>query len=455
MKDMTDELARALTDLRHDETPPPLSERRVQLRALEREIRARAETIAAATDADFGGRPRPETLLTEVAMTIGAARQAARHQRRWARPARVVLPPHFWPSTARIERVPLGLVGIIGPWNYPLQLSLVPLIAAIAGGNRAILHASEYTPRTAHEIARIVEAALPGRATALEPSPQTAAALAAAPLDGLFFTGSTATGRKVAQAAAENLVPTVLELGGKSPALLRADADLDDSARSIVAGKLLNAGQTCVAPDYALVPRAALQPFVAALKTASAALYPDPSGPDYAAIARPADRDRLACLLDGLETVPLMAHPPAPPRMGAVAVIDPPRDHALMREEIFGPILPLIPYDTPQEARDFVNARPCPLALYVYGRDTKAARAEAEAIRSGGAMINEAVIHVGIHQLPFGGAGDSGMGAYHGEEGFRAFTRPRSVMVARPSLARLVRPPYGRNIERIVKSLIG
>ena len=126
-----------------------------------------------------------------------------------------------------------------------------------------------------------------------------------------------------------------------------------------------------------------------------------------------------------------------------------------MQEEIFGPILPLIPYDTPQEARDFVNARPCPLALYVYGRDTKAARAEAEAIRSGGAMINEAVIHVGIHQLPFGGAGDSGMGAYHGEEGFRAFTRPRSVMVARPSLARLVRPPYGRNIERIMKSLIG
>ncbi|MCP1170600.1 aldehyde dehydrogenase family protein [Limimaricola litoreus] len=455
MTDMPDPLARALADLRRDETAPSLAERRAHLKALEREIRARAEAIAAAIDADFGGRPRPETLLTEVAMVIGAARQARRSLRAWVRPARVVLPPHFWPSTARIERVPLGLVGIIGPWNYPLQLALVPLVAALAGGNRAIVHASEHTPRTAEEIARIIEAALPGRAVALPPSAETAAALAAAPLDGLFFTGSTATGRKVAQAAAENLVPTVLELGGKSPALLCADADLDDSARSIVAGKLLNAGQTCVAPDYALVPREMLQPFVAALKSASAALYPDPSGPDYAAIARPMDRDRLSGLLDGLDTVPLMTQPPAPPRMGAVAVIDPPRDHPLMREEIFGPILPLIPYDSPDEARDFINARPCPLALYVYGRDTGAARAEAQAIRSGGAMINEAVIHVGIHQLPFGGAGESGIGAYHGEEGFRAFTRPRSIMVSRPSLARLVRPPYGRNIERIVKSLIG
>ncbi|PSK85882.1 coniferyl-aldehyde dehydrogenase [Limimaricola soesokkakensis] len=437
------------------EPAPDRAARKAHLEALEREMRSHAEAAAEAVAGDFGARPRPETLLTEVAMVIGAAQHARRHLRRWMRPERVVLPPHLWPSTARVDRVPLGRVGIIGPWNYPVQLALVPLVAAIAGGNRAILHPSEHTPRSAALIARIVERAIPDRARVLTGGADQARALAAAPLDGLFFTGSTATGRHIMAAAAQNLVPVVLELGGKSPAILRHDADIDAAARSIMAGKLLNAGQTCVAPDYAMVPREMLDRFVAALKTATEALYPDPAGPDYAAIARASDRDRLAALLDGLDPVPLMARPPAPPRMGAVAVIDPDPDHPLMREEIFGPILPVIPYDAPHEPRDFVAARPCPLALYVYGRDLAAARSEAEAIPAGGAVINEAVLHVGVQQLPFGGAGASGLGAYHGAEGFRAFTRPRSTMIARPSLARLVRPPYGRNVERILKSLIG
>ncbi len=447
-------LDRAFADLAGVQPAPSRAARRAHLRALEGAVRDAAEEIAQAIDADFGGRPRPETLLTEVAMVIGAARHAAGGLRRWMRPERVALPVHLWPSTARVTRVPLGLVGIIGPWNYPAQLTLVPLVAALAGGNRAIVHPSEHTPRTAEVVARIVARAVPDRARVVTGDTQVARDLAARPLDGLFFTGSTATGRRVMAAAAENLVPVVLELGGKSPAILRPDADLDAAASSIMAAKLLNAGQTCVAPDYALVPREMLPRFVTALKTATAALYPDPEGPDYAAIARPADRDRLTGLLDGLDAVPLMARAPAAPRMGAFAVIDPAPDHALMREEIFGPILPILPYDTPETARAFVNARPCPLALYVYGRDLDAARAEVAAMPSGGAVINEAVIHVGVQQLPFGGAGPSGMGAYHGAEGFRAFTRPRSVLTARPSLARLVRPPYGRNIDRILKSLI-
>lgn len=448
----------AFADLSGPRPAPSRAERRAHLKALETAMRDAAEEIAQAIDADFGGRPRPETLLTEVAMVIGGARHAARGLRRWMRPDRVTLPAHLWPSTARVERVPLGLVGIIGPWNYPVQLTLVPLLAALAGGNRAILHPSEHTPRTARLIAQIVERAVPDRARVVITEGLDASVardLAALPLDGLFFTGSTATGRRVMAAAARNLVPVVLELGGKSPAILRPDADLDAAARSIMAAKLLNAGQTCVAPDYALVPRDLLPRFVEALKTAAAALYPDPDGPDYAAIARPVDRARLADLLHGLDAVPLMSRAPAPPRLQAMAVIDPAPDHALMREEIFGPILPILPYDTPEEARGFVNARPCPLALYIYGRDLGAARAEVAAMPSGGAVINEAVLHVGVHELPFGGAGASGMGAYHGEEGFRAFTRPRSVMTARPSLARLVRPPYGRNFERIVASLIG
>ncbi|MGR3464418.1 MULTISPECIES: aldehyde dehydrogenase family protein [Rhodobacterales] len=445
----------ALTALSGPETPPSRAERAAHLVALMRETRAHADAAVAAIDADFGGRPGPETLLTEVAMVVGATQHARRHLRRWMRPERVVLPPHTWPSTARVERVPLGTVGILGPWNYPLQLALVPLAAALAGGNRAILHPSEHTPRTAELIARIVERAVPDRARTINGGADVAQAISAAPLDGLFFTGSTGTGRHVMRAASENLVPVTLELGGKSPALIRPDADLDAAAASIMAGKLLNAGQTCVAPDYVLVPRDRLDDLVAALRRATRALYPDPDGPDYAAIARPADRDRLAALTTNAHAVPLMDTPPKPPRMGAVALIDPGPDHPAMQDEIFGPVLPVIPYDDPAQARGIINARPCPLALYVYGRDTAAAREEARAIPSGGAVINEAVIHVGIHQLPFGGAGASGMGAYHGEEGFRAFTRPRTIMVARRSLARLVRPPYGKAVERITRSLIG
>jgi coniferyl-aldehyde dehydrogenase len=453
MIDDADPIAAAFAALPPEDSPPDRRARDAHLAALARETRRHAEEAARAVSRDYGHRPRPETLLAEVAMVLEGVRHARRNLRRWMRPERAPLPYHLWPSSAHVTRVPLGRVGIIGPWNYPLQLTLLPLVAAISGGNRAILHPSEHTPETAALVARIAAAALPGRVVTLAPSARTAAALAAAPLDGLFFTGSTATGRRVAEAAARNLVPVTLELGGKSPAILLDGADLDAAARSIIAGKLLNAGQTCVAPDYLMVPRAQVEPMLAALRRATAALYPDPSGPDYAAIARAPDRDRLAALLHGARAEPLMERMPAPPRMGGWALVDPAPDHPAMRDEIFGPVLPILLYDDPEETRAFVRARPCPLALYVYGPE-RAARALAEATPSGGAVVNEAVVHVGVQSLAFGGAGESGIGAYHGAEGFRAFTRPRALMVARPSLARLVRPPYGRNIERILASLI-
>ncbi|GGL78411.1 aldehyde dehydrogenase [Wenxinia marina] len=434
--------------------PPPRAERDAHLSALGNAVRDAAEEIARAVSADFGHRPRQETLLTEVAMVLQAVRHARRNLRRWTRPRRVVLPPHLWPSTASILREPLGLVGIIAPWNYPVQLALVPLVAALAGGNRVILHPSEQMPRTAELLADLAGRAVPDTVRVVAGGPEVARALCVQPLDGLFFTGSTATGRRVMAAAAENLVPVTLELGGKSPALILADADLDEAARSIVAGKLLNAGQTCIAPDYLLIPRTRADAVVAALGRAASALYPDPAGPDYATIVRPADRARLEAMLDGVDARPLMSPMPPAPRMGGWVVVDPPADHPVMRDEIFGPVLPLVPYDDTQEACRFVNDRPTPLALYVYGRDTRAAARIVAAVRSGGAMINEAVQHVGVQSLPFGGAGASGMGAYHGDEGFRAMTRPRSVVTARPSLARFVRPPYGATMERILRSLI-
>lgn len=451
---MSDALETAASALRAEPAVPDVATRRDHLDALGDAVRDASEELVKAIDADFGHRPRQETLLTEVAMVLEAVRYTRKRLKRWCRTRRVVLPPHFWPAVGTIRREPLGLVGILAPWNYPVQLALVPLVAALAGGNRVILHPSEHTPRTSEVLKRLVEAAVPDRVRVVTGGTEVAQALCAMPLDGLFFTGSTETGRRVMETAARNLVPVTLELGGKSPAIIRADADLAEAAESIVAGKLLNAGQTCIAPDYALVPRALMAPFEDALRRAADKLYPDPERADYASIARASDLERLGTLLAGVEARPLMSRMPEPPRMGLWAVIDPPADHPVMEQEIFGPVLPLVPYDGQDEARVYVAARPVPLALYVYGRDTGAALRDVDALRSGGAMVNEAVQHVGVQALPFGGAGASGMGAYHGEEGFRSFTRPRSVIVARRSLSRMVRPPYGRNIDRILRHLL-
>lgn len=434
---------------------PDLAARRSHLLALRAAVRDAAEPLAAALDADFGGRPRVETMVAEVGLVLAVIDWSLKRLRGWMRPERVRLPMEFLGATGRVERVPLGRVGIIGPWNYPVQLTLVPLVAALAGGNRVVLKPSEWTPQTSELLARVVTRAVPDRVRVVLGGPEVARALTGLPLDGLFFTGSTATGRRVAEAAARNLVPVTLELGGKSPVILLPDADLGEAALSLMAGKLFSAGQTCVAPDYLLVPRARMEEAVAALGAAARRLYPDPDGPDYAAILRPQDRARLEDLLRGQTAVPLMDPMPRAPKLGAWAVLDPDPDSPLMREEIFGPILPLVPYDDLSGAEAFANARPTPLAAYVFGRDRAACEGVVARVRSGGAAVNDCITHVAAHPLPFGGAGESGMGAYHGEEGFRTFTRPRSVMVAsRWSPVRMARPPFGPRVERIIRLLL-
>ena len=340
-----------------------LEARRAHLASLATEVRRTSEEFARAVDADFGGRPRAETVLAEVGMVLENIRWTLRRLRRWVGPERVRLSPEFWPSRGRVERVPLGVVGILSPWNYPLQLALVPLVAALAGGNRVILRPSEFTPRTAALIAEVVERAVGERVRVVLGGSDVAEALTRLPLDGLFYTGSTATGRRVLAAAAENLTPVTLELGGKSPTVVLPDANLSRAARSIMAGKLFSAGQTCVAPDYLMVPAAQVPEVLAALRQATERLYPDPAGRDYAALARPADRERLASLIADVDAVPLMAQMPPPPRFGAWAVVDPDPKGALMREEIFGPILPIVSYDDVAEAVEFrerpaLSARP-------------------------------------------------------------------------------------------------
>lgn len=449
------ELARAFTDLREMPVRVEVADRRAHLAALAREVRGAAEEIAQAIDADFGGRPRAETMLAEVGMVLENIRWTDRRLRAWMRPKKVRLGPEFWPSSGRIERAPLGVVGLLSPWNYPVQLALVPLVAALAGGNRAILRPSEFTPRTSALLREIVSRAVPDRVRVVLGGAEVAEALTRLPLDGLFYTGSTETGRKVMAAAAETLTPVTLELGGKSPAVVLPDTDLDRAAASIMAGKLLNAGQTCVAPDYLLAPRDRIPDLIAALKRAVARLYPEGEWTDYAAILRPDHRAALVGLLDGGQAVPLSDTMPEAPRLGPYAVPDPDPHGALMRQEIFGPILPILPYDEPAQAVGFVNARPCPLALYVYGTDVAVCEEIVARIPSGGAMINDSVLHVSAHALPFGGAGESGIGAYHGEEGVRAFTRPRSVLVrSRYAMIGLSRPPYGARVERLIRFLL-
>jgi coniferyl-aldehyde dehydrogenase len=435
------------------ETPPDLPQRRAQLEALAHAVRENAEAIATAIDADFGGRPRAETVLAETGMVLENVRWTMRRLARWMKPERVRLAPEFWPSRGRIERVPLGVVAIFSPWNYPVQLALVPLIAAIAGGNRVVLKPSEHTPRTSALIVGIVRQSIADRALTVQGGSEVSEALTKLAFNGIFFTGSADVGRQVLKSAAQNLVPVTLELGGKSPVVVLEDADLGSVSEAIMAGKLFNAGQTCVAPDYVLVPRSRLQALLEELRKATARLCPDASPEHYAAILRAGDRARLERLLMNTEAVPLMPELP-PPRLGPWAVMDPPEDSPLMREEIFGPILPLVPYDSLADAITFINSRPCPLAFYVFGDPAKCLSV-ANDVRSGGVLINDTIVHVVAHSLPFGGAGASGMGCYHGEEGFRTFTRPRSVLVrSRFAPIGLARPPYGNVAHRIMKYML-
>lgn len=434
----------------------PVETRREVLEALRAMVKHEAEPFAAAIDRDFGGRSRHETLVSEIAMTLGAIDHALPRLKRWSRPERVDVGWRFWPARGEIIKQPLGIVGIIAPWNYPLQLALLPLVGAIAAGCRVVVKMSEHTPACSALMAANLAHYVDGRfVVGIEGGADEAAAMTGLAFDKLLFTGATATGRHVLRATAENLVPTVLELGGRSPAIIDASADLARATADIVAGKLLNAGQTCVAPDHVFVPRDKVDAFVVAAKAEARRLYPDPANADYTAICRPADRARLAALCSGLTIVPLFDVDLPPPKLTPLLVLDPPRDAALMTHEIFGPVLPVVPYDDVSEVYGSLAAQPAPLALYWFGRD-QARRTEALArTRSGGVAINDTVMQVAAEALPFGGLGESGMGAYHGRSGFDAFTHRRAVFLQhRLAPTRMLRPPYGRFADRMLRMLM-
>jgi acyl-CoA reductase-like NAD-dependent aldehyde dehydrogenase len=436
-----------------------------RLGALEKLLGDHADAIADAVSRDFGHRSRHETQLLELFPSLEAVRWARRHVRRWMKARRRATSLWFLPGRSRVIAQPLGVVGVIVPWNYPVYLAIGPLVAALAAGNRALVKMSELAPATGALLGDLVRAHFdPDEVAVATGDVEVARAFAALPFDHLLFTGSTGVGRSVMRAAAENLTPVTLELGGKSPALVAPDYPIGHAAERIMIGKLMNAGQTCIAPDYALVPAARVGEFVAAVRQVVAECYPDPLvSPDYSSIIDARHFARLAGYVDearaqGAEvvTLPAGAAPdPAARRIPPTLLVGAPETCRVMREEIFGPILPVVPYADFDAALAYVNARPRPLALYCFDRDAARIRRVLTGTVSGGVTLNDTILHIAQDDLPFGGVGPSGMGHYHGYDGFLALSKQKGVFrQSRLNAMALFKPPYGKTFERLVGFLL-
>ena len=445
---------------------PNVAARDRRLAALERLLSDNAATIGDAVSRDFGHRSAHETRLLELFPSLEAVRHARRRLRKWMRPLRRSTSLWFVPGRSQVIAQPLGVVGIIVPWNYPVYLAIGPLVAALAAGNRALVKMSELAPATGTLLAELVRAAFdPDEVEVVTGDADVGRAFAALPFDHLLFTGSTGVGRAVMRAAAENLTPVTLELGGKSPALVGPDFAIEAAAERILVGKLMNAGQTCIAPDYALVPAARLREFVDAARRVVAACYPDPlHSPDYSSIIDARHFARLAGYIDearaqGAEVIVLGPSGAAPDagtrRIPPTLLVGAPDACRVMREEIFGPILPVVPYASFDDALAYVNARPRPLALYCFDRDESRIQRVLTETVAGGVTINDTILHVAQDDLPFGGVGPSGMGRYHGYDGFLAFSNQKGVFrQARVNGMALFKPPYGKTFERLVGFLL-
>ncbi len=443
---------------------PTYQERREHLQRLERMLLDSQDAIARALDADFGGRSKQEVLFSELFVSLGAVRHARKHVKGWM----AARPRHLgWalqPARAWVMPQPVGVVGIIAPWNYPLITTVPPLAGALAAGNRAMVKVSELTPATSDCLQKAVAAAFPADlVTVVTGDAQVGRLFASLPFDHLLFTGSTAVGREVMRAAAQNLTPVTLELGGKSPAILAPDADLESAAADIAFGRLLNAGQTCIAPDYALVPRERLDAFVDSMRAHVEGYWPQAArNPQYTAVINERHLARLRGYVEeararGVRVVTIGPEAEAGSRrMAPTLILDPPNDLAVMREEIFGPVLPVKTYGTFEEAIVYVNGRDPPLALYLFTKSRRTTDTVLRRTVSGAACVNDTLMHIAAEDLPFGGIGASGMGHYHGRDGFDTFSKLKPVFHRRwPGLSRLLRPPYGRMHELLKRVLIG
>lgn len=439
-------------------TTKPLSWRLAQLRALRRMLTERSAEFEDALLSDLGKNPM-ESQIAELGFVVGEIDHMTRHLRRWLRPKRVGVPGALLPAGASIVREPVGVVLVIAPWNYPVQLLLAPVVGALAAGNAVLLKPSELAPATSSAMARLIPEYLDTRAVAVvEGGVEETTGLLAQRWDHIFFTGNGRVGRIVAAAAVEHLTPVTLELGGKSPVYVDDTTDLDAAAQRIAWGKFMNAGQTCVAPDYVLATPSVAARLATALAAAVSDLYgADPStSPDYGRIVDDRQFQRLTTLLDAGATVTGGTHDAASRYLAPTVLIDVPRDAPVMREEIFGPILPIVTVDGLDDAIRYIRSGDKPLALYVFSEDKRVRRRFLTETSSGAVGFGVPAAHLAVAGLPFGGVGASGMGAYHGEHSLRTFSHEKAVLTKslKPDTLRLIYPPFTEAKDRFARGLL-
>lgn len=445
---------------------PSFDERMRRLDRLESALVRRKGAIAAAISRDFGNRSTHESLGAEVFGVLAAIRHAKAHMRDWMEPEERDVGWVFLPSNAEITAQPVGVVGILSPWNYPVLLTLSPLVDALAAGNRAMLKPSELAPETSALLGDLVsDAFAEDEVLVVAGGPEVGETFSHLPFDHLFFTGSTRVGKLVMRAASENLVPVTLELGGKSPVIIGPGISMRTAAERIMAGKLFSAGQTCIAPDYAMIHPDACGAFVAGCREAVAKMYPTlDKNPDYTSIISEEHLARLRNYVDDartrgariVELNPAQERLESSRKLAPMLVLDVNDEMLVMKEEIFGPLLPVLTYRHIDEAIAYVNDRPHPLALYYFGVDREAMGRVISETTSGAVTINETLLHAMQEDLPFGGVGSSGLGQYHGREGFDTFTKKKPIFhQSRLSARALMRPPYRKAANGLLRLLIG
>ena len=439
---------------------PPAAQRQQWLSALRDLLSAERQALIEAISADFSHRSADETLLAELMPSLHGIHYARRHLKKWMKPSRRKVGMAFQPASAKVIYQPLGVVGVIVPWNYPLYLAVGPMVGALAAGNRVMLKLSESTPATGLLLKQLLARIFPEDLVCVVlGEADVGVAFSQLPFDHLLFTGSTSVGKHVMRAAAQNLTPVTLELGGKSPAIVSRDVPLKDAAERIAFGKTLNAGQTCVAPDYVLVPEDRVGAFVEAYRQAVQGFYPTlADNADYTAIINERQLARLNGYVSdatskGALLIPLFEQGQGR-RMPHSVLLNVTDEMTVMQDEIFGPLLPIVPYRDLEQAFSYINQRPRPLALYYFGYDNREQNRVLHETHSGGVCLNDTLLHVAQDDMPFGGIGPSGMGHYHGHEGFLTFSKAKSVLIKqRFNAARLIYPPYGTSIQKLIQKL--
>ena len=443
---------------------PSADERRHRLKLLKEVLIKNQSAFVKTLNEDFGGRSETESKMLEFVTAFGYIDYCSKKLPKWMKDSKRHVAITFQPAKARVVYQPLGVVGIVVPWNYPMFLAIGPLVTALAAGNRAIIKMSEFTPKTSALLAKVIADTFPANlVTVVNGEADVGAKFTSLPFDHILFTGSTQVGRHVMSAAAKNLTPVTLELGGKSPVIIDDDFPIQEAADRICYGKSLNAGQTCVSPDYILVKKNRQQEFVEAYLKAFNKMYPTVNGNEnYTSIINERQHQRLLGHIENAKSKGAEVRTPSDEvindgsrRLPPHLIINPTEDMTVMQEEIFGPVLPVIAIDSLNEAIDYINARPRPLSLYYFGDSKQAQEAVLTRTHSGGVSLNETLFHAAIDDMPFGGVGASGMGHYHGHEGFLVLSKAKGVLSkGHFNSIKFLFPPYNTKFKKTAVNIL-